>query len=98
MQCWFCSIRAAEEEYVYNLEMYGKVDARNIKSQTNVSYNVQHIQVPRCQDCFNRHKTAKLAKTMSIIFGVIFIGMLVTLIFELINPLLAGILCDSQPD
>ncbi len=93
MQCWFCSLREAETEYAYNFDMYGKVDAQNNISQTNVSYNVRHIQIPRCSDCYNRHKTAKFAKIMSIIFGFLFIGTIIILMFSLLDSLPAGILC-----
>lgn len=58
MQCWFCSVRDADEAHALHLEMYGDVDAKKTSSETKIAYNVRHIDVPRCADCHSRHVIA----------------------------------------
>lgn len=93
MQCWFCSLRDRDTEHTYAFDMYGRVAAKNGESQTDISYNVQHIQIPRCQDCHSRHKTAFFAVIGGVFFCAALTVSAVLLITEIFAPLLGGILC-----
>ena len=70
MRCWFCDVRDAETEHVYQVEMYGDVDTRKTPSQTQVAYNVRHVEVPRCADCHSRHVIAFYALVISLIMVI----------------------------
>ena len=68
MNCWFCSVREAAAEHVWSTEMYGDVDTKKTDEQTQVVYNVRHIEVPRCADCHSRHSLALAALVAGFVF------------------------------
>ncbi len=70
MNCWFCSVREAYADNTWSTEMYGDVDAKKTSSQTQVIYNVRHIDVPRCADCHSRHVIALYAAVMALVMTV----------------------------
>lgn len=70
MNCWFCSVREANAENTWSTEMYGDVDAKKSSSQTQIMYNVRHIEVPRCADCHSRHVIALYAAVLTLVMAV----------------------------
>ncbi|MBP8988651.1 MAG: hypothetical protein KBG64_00345 [Clostridia bacterium] len=61
MNCWFCSVREADQAHTFYVEMYGDVDTKEMPSQTQIAYSVRHIDVPRCAECHSRHSIARFA-------------------------------------
>lgn len=92
MLCWYCSIREAESAVAYKLNMFGAVKAQNSASHTNVTYDVKHIEIPRCGDCATRHKTAANAKALSAVFALIAIGAAIAMLFNLSSPVLYAVI------
>ena len=91
MNCWFCSVREAEEKHVYGIDMHGDVDAQNTGVQTNIAQSVRHIDRPRCADCHSKHRIAKMAKLMSFVLLVLLLGAAVFGIFNWAAPLVVGV-------
>ncbi len=95
MSCWFCSVRDEEAEHLLAVEMYGEVNALEVKSQTKVAYKVQHIKIPRCADCHSRHIIANLVDILAIILVVIFLVSILFAVFgwvaQLIWALIMGV-------
>lgn len=91
MFCWFCSVRAAAPEHTWSTEMYGDVDTKKTTEQTQVFYNVRHIEVPRCSDCHSRHALALTTRIMAWIFLVLFAASLLLAFFKLVAPWIWGL-------
>ncbi len=93
MTCWFCSVREADPKHTHGIDMYGEVGVKNDEAQTNVAYNVKHIDVPRCADCHGKHRIAKIARFMSLVFlALLAIGAL-SAAFEWTTGFIAGLWC-----
>ena len=86
MSCWFCSVREAEDDHALKIEMYGDIDTRRSPSQTQVAYNVRHIDVPRCADCHSRHQIVSLATIVAAALTVILIAAVLCAVFEWVSP------------
>lgn len=82
MNCWFCSIREADPEHLFHVEMYGDVDTKKTPSQTKVAYNVRHIDVPRCADCHSRHVVALYA---AVIAAVLLVALVIAVLFAVFS-------------
>jgi hypothetical protein len=93
MTCWFCAVRESEEKHIYGIDMYGQVGVQGNAADTNVAYNVRHIDVPRCADCHSKHRTAKAARIMSVVFLVILAGGALSAAFQWVPDLIAGLWC-----
>lgn len=94
MTCWFCSVREADPKHIHGIDMYGEVGVQNNEAQTNVAYNVKHIDVPRCADCHSKHRISRIARFMSLVFLVILLGGALSAAFKWVaDVLIAGIWC-----
>lgn len=91
MDCWFCSIRPSEANHVLAIEMYGEVDALKKEKQTAVAYKVHHLEVPRCNDCHNRHNIARSAVIFFVIFSISFILSLISAAFGYVDQWIWGL-------
>lgn len=93
MTCWFCSVRDADAKHTYGIDMYGEVGVKNNEAQTSVAYNVKHVDVPRCADCRGKHRIAKAARFMSLVFLVILLGGVLSAAFKWVPDMIAGLWC-----
>jgi hypothetical protein len=93
MKCWFCSVRDAEPEDAFELDMYGEIDAKSTEAKTNVAYSVRHVIVPRCPDCKSKHWIAKVASWFAALFLVGLLAALLSMLFAWVGPLAAGLWC-----
>lgn len=91
MKCWYCSIRDSEEKYAYKLDMYGGVAASSEETQTNIAYNVRHVEIPRCIDCHKKHRIAKIFKILSVLLAVLMLAAFAAFLFDLAEPKLSGV-------
>ncbi len=91
MTCWFCSAREGDPKHILGIDMYGEVGVQNNEAQTNVAYNVKHIDVPRCADCHSKHKIAKIARFMSLVLLVLLLAGALTAAFKWVPDLAAGL-------
>ena len=92
MNCWFCSVREAEDEKSLLFNMYGEVRSDTSESGTKVGYNLKTVRIPRCSDCKKRHSIAKSGRYLAIItFAVFVLSVIMTILNkELIFGLLTG--------
>lgn len=86
MMCWFCSVRAAEDLKTYKIDLYGDVDTRQSDSQTQVAYRVQRINVPRCGDCYDRHRMADATGILAIILIIILPVAILLAYLQILSP------------
>lgn len=93
MTCWFCSVREAEPKHIHGIDMYGQVGVQGSDSDTNIAYNVRHTDVPRCADCHSKHRIAKIARVMSVVFLVILAGGALSAAFSWVPDIIAGLWC-----
>lgn len=93
MTCWFCSARESDPKHIYGIDMYGEIGVQNNEAQTNVAYNVKHIDVPRCTDCHSKHRIAKAARVLSLVFVAALLGGVLSAAFKWVPELLAGAWC-----
>jgi hypothetical protein len=91
MQCWYCELRDSDKNCGHNFDMFGEVDVKKNDSLTNVSYSVMQIEIPRCHDCYNRHKIALFSLYAVIPFALIIIAAVIALALEALTPLMGGI-------
>ncbi len=93
MVCWYCSVRTAEAKHSYAFDMYGGLGVHNSETETNVAYNVRHIEIPRCADCRAKHGTAKAAMFMSVVFLAVLLGGALSAVFGWVPQFIAGAWC-----
>ena len=93
MVCWYCLVRESEAKHAYAFDMYGGVGVQSIEAQTNVAYNVRHIEVPRCADCRGKHKAAKALRVLSAVLAVALAAGVAFAAFEWTKALIAGAWC-----
>lgn len=93
MVCWYCLVRESEAKHAYAFDMYGDLGVQSSEAQTNVAYNVRHIEVPRCADCRGKHKTAKALLVSSAIFAAALLVGAAFALFHWAPDLIAGLWC-----
>lgn len=93
MVCWYCLVRESEAKHAYSFDMYGGVGVQSSEVQTNVAYNVRHIEVPRCADCRGKHKTAKVLFVSAVVFAATLLVGAAFAAFRWAPDLIAGLWC-----
>lgn len=91
MNCWFCSLRDAQDRHACGIDMYGDVDTRKSESQTDIAYRVRHIEVPRCEDCHRQHRQAGQAQLLAVVLAVVAAVAVLAIILSWTAPLVSGI-------
>ncbi len=92
MKCWYCSVRDSDEGHSYAFDMHGNVAAEGSGAQTDVTYNVRHVSIPRCADCHARHKLSRLFTLLAGCFALLALIALLLLLLTSIDALLPGVL------
>lgn len=91
MICWFCSLREAQVKHTYGIDMYGEVDAKTTSALTDIAYRVRHVEVPRCANCHRRHRQARFASDLSVLFFIVAVAAAPAIILKWTPPLISGI-------